>query len=616
MIFPSEKKKDLWRYALKNNPGTREGVPPMPPSQLPRPPPPPHRPRPHLHHHQQQQQLTPHPPSLGYSCDEDSLAMRQTPPPPYNSMPCAMDCSGSSCQSPVQNNNNNNNNNNHSHPYRRLPNPRERELSPLSCGSACDRCCTAPGCSCANSCDDMLIEESDLERERERNRYQEQQQQQQQQQQVDRRLPSANTFATMFRKCCGSGTESTSGSSTSSIPAMMQASPAHQANQTPAQVQAQSLRRQREDFDALIKPLKRKQVAELLLAVKSRVDLPTKTQRDAVTTTTTSSSSATALTTTTPPTYLQCILIPCSTRADREQYVTASRLFFWPGLRSGEELKRLPACQSVQDCVYTCCNPLHWCRIVHLPEPQPPPYHRSKMQRLKDADPEEDLQNDTESAALSTWSARSSSISASSIFKRTESPTPSPTPQLFESFATDGKDSTIGSKGWCQIAYWELAHRVGEFFHARTNAVNIYTDGIVDSGGDSMCLRDLTLNDKQVSSEVVNTRKKVGLGVTLSLECGDVWIYNRGNSAVFVDSPTLAERLDRVCKVMPGCCLKAFETNRAQWLSMRQPGHHHMGPIDWFSLKISFAKGWGNSYTRQDIMGCPCWVEVHFSHLR
>ncbi|KAH8347472.1 hypothetical protein KR059_011413 [Drosophila kikkawai] len=599
MIFPNEKKKDLWRYALKNNPGTREGVPPMPPFQLPRPPPPPHRPRPH--HHHQQQAL--HPPSLGYSCDEDSLAMRQTPPPPYNSMPCAMDCSGSSCQSPVQNNNNNN-----SHPYRRLPNPRERELSSLSFGSACDRCCTAPGCSCANSCDDMLIEESDLVREREQNRYQEPLDAQQQPQ-VDRRLPSANTFATMFRKCCGSGTESTSGSSTSSIPATMQASPAHQTYQTPAQSQAQSLRRQREDFDALMKPLKRKQVAELLLAVKSRVDQPTKTQRDAVAT-----SSATALTT--PPTYLQCILIQDTTIADREPYVTASRLFFWPGLRSGEELKRLPACPSAQDCVYTCCNPLHWCRIVHLPgrtrEPQPPPYQRSKMQRLKDADPEEDLQNDAKSAALSTWSARSSSISASSIFKRTESPTP----PLFESFTTDGKDNTIGSKGWCQIAYWELAHRVGEFFHARTKAVNIYTDGIVDSGGDSMCLRDLTPDGKQVSSEVVNTRKKVGLGVTLSLESGDVWIYNRGNSAVFVDSPTLAERLDRVCKVMPGCCLKAFETNRAQWLSMRQPGHHHMGPIDWFSLKISFAKGWGHSYTRQDIMGCPCWVEVHFSHLR
>jgi len=41
-----------------------------------------------------------------------------------------------------------------------------------------------------------------------------------------------------------------------------------------------------------------------------------------------------------------------------------------------------------------------------------------------------------------------------------------------------------------------------------------------------------------------------------------------------------------------------------------------MGPVDYFSIKISFAKGWGPAYKRQDIMGCPCWLEVHFSHLR
>jgi len=128
-----------------------------------------------------------------------------------------------------------------------------------------------------------------------------------------------------------------------------------------------------------------------------------------------------------------------------------------------------------------------------------------------------------------------------------------------------------------------MAHRVGEFFHAKTNAVNIYTDGIVASEVDSMCLRDLTPAGNQIHSVVPTARHTVGLGkrkgftnvkryinrspvrltgVTLSLENGDVWIYNRGNTTIFVDSPTLSENLDRVCKVMPGYCLKAFETNR------------------------------------------------------
>ncbi|EDW44785.1 GM15202 [Drosophila sechellia] len=569
MIFPREKKV-LWRYASSNY--RSNGVSAAPPAQPPRPPPPPHRPRPH--------QCTP---SFGYSCnEEDSLAMRQTPLPPYSSIACGMDCSSSnssSCGQSLSLSQGQSHNNNNSHPYRRLPNHMDVLPPPPS---ACDRCCTVPGCSCVSSCDDMLIDGSDLDQDRSPDQGQDQP--------VDRRMISATTFTTMFRKCCGGATESTNGS-TLTIPVSTARATAY-----PPQTQVQNGKRFREDFEALIKQLKRKQRNELILAVQSRVDPPTKTQRNVV-----------EPTTTTAPTYLQCILIPCKTQTVWEPHVTASRLFFWKELWNAKELKRLPICPAARDCIYMCCNPLHWFRILHQPETDPPtpPYQRSKMLRLKDADFEEDSQNDAKSAALSTWSAQSTSIS--SIYK----------PALYESVTTDGKDHNINSQVWCQIAYWEMAHRVGEFFHAKTNAVNIYTDGIVASEVDSMCLRDLTPAGNQIHSEVVPTaRHTVGLGVTLSLENGDVWIYNRGNTTIFVDSPTLAENLDRVCKVMPGYCLKAFETNRAELLSMREQGHHPMGPVDYFSIKISFGKGWGRDYKRQDIMGCPCWLEVHFCHLR
>ncbi|KAH8306127.1 hypothetical protein KR018_002157 [Drosophila ironensis] len=580
MIFQSEKKKDLWRYASKNNPSVRDGVPSAAadrPPRLPLPQPR-HRPR-----HQ----------SFGCSSEEDTLAMRQTPPPPYSSMPCAMDCSGSYCHNLIQSSNHhhhNNNNNNHSYRLPNLPNPMEAPPTPscesMSIGENSDYCSTAPGCSCANSGDVMLIDESDRERDRERD------------------------WSVVFRNCwrCAAGATDSISDSSSTIPAanarasQLAPSQCRFQSQAPVPLQPQSIRARREDFEGLMKMLKRKQMADLLLAVKSRVDVPT---RPAVNATTGTPAR------TTTPTYLQCILITKTLSAAREQHVTASRLFFWSNLWSGEELKRLPACHSANDEVYMCCNPLHWCRILTPSETdsQPPPYQRSKMQRLKGADSEEDSQNDAKSTtALSTWSS-----SISSIFKRPEQPS------LLESFTTDGKDRNINAKGWCQIAYWELAHRVGEFFQARTTAVNVYTEGIVDCGGDSMCLSDLSAAGGQDhSDEVQKTRQKVGLGVTLSLEGDNVWIYNRGNVPIFVGSPTLAERQDRVCKVLPGYCLKAFETIKAQKLSMRQHGHHHphMGPIDWFSLKISFAKGWGQSYRRQDIMGCPCWLDVHFSHLR
>lgn len=35
-----------------------------------------------------------------------------------------------------------------------------------------------------------------------------------------------------------------------------------------------------------------------------------------------------------------------------------------------------------------------------------------------------------------------------------------------------------------------------------------------------------------------------------------------------------------------------------------------LGPVDVHSVRISFVKGWGQSYKRQDIKSCPCWLEV------
>ncbi|BFF91667.1 mothers against decapentaplegic homolog 6 [Drosophila madeirensis] len=602
MIFPNEKKKELWRYASKNNPGACDGVPG--PTQPPQPPPPPHR------HRLQMMRGTSFGCRSSY-CEETSLPMRQTPPPPYNSIPYATDCCGPYCQ-------NNNGIPNSNANICRLPRPPlnyTQQLvprgitgtlgSPSPASSATedsDFSYTKPGCSCVSSGDDMFIDENDQMHHQTSTSH------------PSMATVSATTFRTtaanMFRNCCGAGghaAEDSSGSTCWSrdhtIPFTKQShSQLTNISWTTGSTQAPETPN-RKDFDALMKLLKQKQQSELLRAVKSRVDHPSKKSNiDAVIAT--------------PPTFLQCILIKCTTSpADKEQHLTACRLFFWPSLRSGVELKRLPACPSARDCVYTCCNPLHWYRIINISDTESllPPYHRSKMLRLKDADSEEeDSQNDRKSAAT-TWSVQSNSFS-SSTFKQAESQFLGPS---LESFTTEGKGDTVNTRGWCQIAYWELSHRVGEFFHARKTTVNIYTDGIVDSGGDSMCLRELTSVGRRPHSDAVqNTRQKVGLGVTLSLESGDVWIYNRGNVPIFVDSPTLAEHLDRVCKVMPGYCLKAFETTRAQLLITKQSQNHPLGPIDRFSMKISFVKGWGHTYKRQEITCCPCWLEVHFSHLR
>lgn len=115
----------------------------------------------------------------------------------------------------------------------------------------------------------------------------------------------------------------------------------------------------------------------------------------------------------------------------------------------------------------------------------------------------------------------------------------------------------------------------------------------------------------------------------LSQESDGVWAYNRSDSPIFVNSPTLDDPESRtllVYRVPPGFCLNIFDrAKRIQLprsLSQNSPtsASFNSGPVDVNSVRISFAKGWGPKYSRQEVTSCPCWLEVllapcRWSHL-
>ena len=198
---------------------------------------------------------------------------------------------------------------------------------------------------------------------------------------------------------------------------------------------------------------------------------------------------------------------------------------------------------------------------------------------------------------------------------------------------------------------------------------------------DGLCLSALTSQKPPETDAVRRTRQKVGLGGFLNLLCmlryllvllfktglllcqesDGVWVYNRSENSVFVNSPTLdppgpgpagAPRTLLVYKVPAGFAIRIFDYERSQFyqqlaLTSTESLYHHCelspvlpqcyqtddcegqlaktqlladslthqedysdGPFDPNALRISFAKGWGPKYSRQFITSCPCWVEV------
>jgi len=179
---------------------------------------------------------------------------------------------------------------------------------------------------------------------------------------------------------------------------------------------------------------------------------------------------------------------------------------------------------------------------------------------------------------------------------------------------------------WCQLAYWEECNRVGRLFPVSASTFEVFS---ALPKGDGLCLASLFKQNKKPSESTTRTREKIGQGILLnhSLD-GGVWVYNRTENAIFVNSPTLeppwtprgsprSNNPYTVVKVLPGYSIQIFDYAKST-LYERLRGRRgcesqvslDCGPFDPHSIRISFVKGWGTNYSRQVVTNCPCWLEV------
>ncbi|XP_017566823.1 mothers against decapentaplegic homolog 7 [Pygocentrus nattereri] len=288
-----------------------------------------------------------------------------------------------------------------------------------------------------------------------------------------------------------------------------------------------------------------------------------------------------------------CLLLPSKVDAKLGQQsyslpLLLSKVFRWPDLRHGAELKRLPGCESYGKVnpELVCCNPHHMSRLCELESP-PPPYSRYPVDFLKPPDSPDTIPTSTETGGTIH--------SAPVGFSDSQA--------LLES----------GERGhWCVVAYWEEKTRVGRLYSVQESSLDIFYDLPQGTG---FCLGQLASDSRSQLVQMV--RAKIGYGIQLSREADGVWVYNRSCYPIFIKSATLdnpASRTLLVHKVFPGFSIKAFDYEKAN--SLQRPNDHEFSqqPRTGFTVQISFVKGWGQCYTRQFISSCPCWLEVIFNN--
>jgi len=332
-------------------------------------------------------------------------------------------------------------------------------------------------------------------------------------------------------------------------------------------------------------------------------------------------------------------------------HLLVCKVFRWKDLPEEAILVRLPLCTMTREesQLYSCCNPYHWARLVQ---------HQGLMS--VSASPLASLPGNNidyngrqnEKKTTNTTDNKHPHVTdrlhvekKQCTEKKSTNPDPPPGEPpppycIIKDIGSNGRDPHgvqvwIGSVAteessdfardnlkWCTLAYWEERTRVGAQFpsHLPSCILEVYlaptkhpptTDSLRPF--DSLSLSDLFNQNPRPSRSTLSTRTKIGLGILLHQDEQGVWVHNRSEGPLFVNSPTLDQVNSRqfsVIKVPPGYSIEIFDFQVAQLYDQVRDPCAYEGPYDPRSVRISFTKGWGSAYHRPSVECCPCWLEL------
>ena len=313
-----------------------------------------------------------------------------------------------------------------------------------------------------------------------------------------------------------------------------------------------------------------------------------------------------------------CVTIP-RTRDGRVQvahqktlpHLIYCRLWRWPGLQNHHELKSIDSCEfayskNLQD---VCVNPYHYYRVeapvlppVLVPLPQGEGLPASPLPP--------DIMGGTPHPSMPAMPAM-----PLLHYGAQEIATMPVRAQQGSNMAAVNYEEPVH---WCSIAYYELNHRVGELFEASRSDVVI--DGFTDPSVSADRFSVGCLSNIYRTAAVESTRRHIGKGIHIRYVLGEVFIECLSDYSVFVQSRCSNHshgfHATTVCKVPPGTSLKVFNNQEFARLladSVDSGFEAVYELIKMCAIKVSFVKGWGAQYHRQDIISTPSWAEIRLN---
>ncbi|XP_028167752.1 protein mothers against dpp [Ostrinia furnacalis] len=298
-------------------------------------------------------------------------------------------------------------------------------------------------------------------------------------------------------------------------------------------------------------------------------------------------------------------------------HVIYCRVWRWPDLQSHHELKPLEICQYPFSAKQkeVCINPYHYKRVE---SPVLPPVLVPRHSEFAPGHSLLPFQRTTEPAMPHNVSYSGSGFPPSASSELPDTPPPAYSPPSDDT-EPPGEVAPVSYQEplyWASVAYYELNCRVGEVFHCSSHSVVV--DGFTDpsSNSDRFCLGQLSNVNR--NSTIENTRRHIGKGVHLYYVGGEVYAECLSDAAIFVQSRNCNHHHgfhpSTVCKIPPGCSLKIFNNREFAQLLSQSVNHGFEAVYEltkMCTIRMSFVKGWGAEYHRQDVTSTPCWIEIH-----